>query len=122
MDRGEKKDRVNESTGRVFPSRATNRFRGSLNACLLWQVDVDADGVVNRSQFLTLAKRTLRRAQEAAGPPAHTRTDRHRVGAKGGQDSIDRQATVRLMAADPHGCGRITFSECVDHLVRGVAV
>ncbi|CAM9281866.1 unnamed protein product, partial [Laminaria digitata] len=85
-------------------------------------VDVDADGVVNPSQFLTLAKRTLRRAQEPAEPPALARTGRSRVGLQGRQDNIDRQATIRLRAADPHGCGRITFSECVDHLVRGVAL
>lgn len=88
------------------------------------QVDVDADGVLNPTQFLTLAKRTLRRAQDASESPVYVRTDRQRVRAKGegeGQDKIDRQAMTRLRAADPHGCGRITFSECVDHLVRNAA-
>lgn len=100
----------------------TSRDRGSLNARLFPQVDVDADGVVNPSQFLALAKQTLRRAQKAAGPPTPTRMGRNRAGAKGAQEIIDRQATTRLRVADPHGCGRITFSECVDHLVRGVTV
>lgn len=111
----------------MWPTRSTLEYRLSSNVYLAFQVDGDGDGVVNPNEFLTLAKRTLRRAQiPIASPPARQngkypylreKSGRHRATTKGGQGGNEEQASARLKAADPHGLGRMTFSQCFEHLL-----
>lgn len=98
-----------------------------------FQVDLDADGILDRAQFKTLAKQTLlRRAKTRrgstslshCGPQAVDRDPSWAVGEDGQhrdrdirrrrkKGNIDDLAVELLKVSDPHGFGRITFSECV---------
>ncbi|CAM9689410.1 unnamed protein product, partial [Scytosiphon promiscuus] len=110
--------------------RRLKRFREDFR-----EVDVDADGVLNPVQFLTLAKQILRRAQRATPPSCRSPSRKHdaafgasmAIEAHGGHhpvmsgvkerpNVVEQQAVARLRAADPHGFGSITYSQCVLHL------
>lgn len=121
----------------IFPTKLPNDTYGcplqpTPESAFSSQVDVDADGVVNPAQFLTLAKRTLGQTMqhetklstdENRSPTAPERIRDHRhatTPAKGRPNGASQQAAAAaarlLRSADPHGFGVITFSQCVRYL------
>ncbi|CAN0232699.1 unnamed protein product [Hapterophycus canaliculatus] len=99
------------------------------------QVDVDANGTLNPVQFLTLAKRILRRAQRSTLLSQQSPSKTHDpvvssmsseasrvhhammvISGKERPNVVEQQAVARLRAADPHGFGLITYSQSVLHL------
>ncbi|CAB1118558.1 unnamed protein product [Ectocarpus sp. CCAP 1310/34] len=102
------------------------------------EVDVNADGVLNPAQFLALAKRMLRRTQRMTTPSRQETAQRHSTNCspttpgtngrhrqagsapKANLSCAEKIAATQLRAADPHGFGVITFSQCVLHLASSV--
>ncbi|CAM9487950.1 unnamed protein product [Ectocarpus sp. 13 AM-2016] len=102
------------------------------------EADVNADGVLNPAQFLALAKRMLRRTQRTTTPSRQDTLQRHSTNcspttpgtngrhrqaepaAKANLSCAEKIAATQLRAADPHGFGVITFSQCVLHLASSV--
>ncbi|CAN0514623.1 unnamed protein product, partial [Ectocarpus sp. 12 AP-2014] len=102
------------------------------------EADVNAEGVLNPAQFLAFAKRMLRRTQRTTTPSRQDTAQRHSTNcspttpgtngrhrqagpaAKANLSCVEKIAATQLRAADPHGFGVITFSQCVLHLASSV--